>query len=128
MSNDPYFIFALLIIFQIKQFLADFYLQRSYMLKKVRPGWNFVGPLASHAAVHGVCTGLICLWARPEYWWLCFVDFGVHFFIDRLRSSPRFLGRYSDVRESVYWWILGADQMLHHLTHIALIWIILYGV
>jgi hypothetical protein len=120
------FLFILLVLFQIKQFVADFLLQRTYMLKKVLPGWDFVIPLASHCAVHGVLTLLICLWARPEFWWLAFVDFSVHFVIDRFRSSPRFLGRFSDTRDARYWWILGADQMMHHLTHIGLIYILIF--
>lgn len=125
MLISPKTIFLLLILFQLKQLLADFYLQRTYMLKKVRPGWDFIYPLALHCLVHSLFTLAICLWFRPEYWWLAAVDFAVHFIIDRFRSSPRFLGRYDNTRDARYWWILGADQMFHHLTHLGLIWILL---
>lgn len=126
MLTDPKLLFSLLIIFQIKQCLADFYWQRPYMLNKTRPGWDFIYPLALHCLVHALCTLAICLWARPEYWWLAAVDFAVHFLIDRFRSSPRFLGRWNDATKSVYWWILGADQMAHHLTHLGFVWILCY--
>jgi hypothetical protein len=127
MPVDSKLLFILLIVFQLKQCLADFYWQSPYMLNKVRPGWDFVYPLSLHCLVHAVCTFVICLWARPEYWWLAAVDFAVHFSVDRFRSSPRILGRYNDYTKSNYWWILGADQMTHHLTHIAFVGVILYG-
>ena len=96
------------------------------MLKKIRPDWDFVAPLALHCAVHAGMTLVICLIVRPQMWWLCLVDFTLHFFTDRLRSGPRYLGRYNDVNKSVFWWILGFDQMVHHFCHILIIWWLLY--
>jgi len=119
-------IFILLVIYHIKHFIADFLFQNNYMLKKILPGWDFALPLALHCAVHGVFTLLICLYYRPEMWWLSLVDFGIHFFLDRFRSGPRYLGRYNDVNQTIFWWILGFDQLMHQLTHIWLVWLILF--
>lgn len=126
MSPDAQIVFILVVIFQVKHLLADFLFQHNYMLKKIRPGWNFVAPLALHCAVHSVLTLLIALYFTPRLWWLALMDFVIHFITDRIRSGPIYLGRYKDIHQSAFWWILGLDQMIHHLTHLLIIWILLY--
>jgi len=123
---DTQGIFILLVIYQFKHFIADFLLQHNYMLKKIRPGWDFVLPLSLHCLVHAVLTLAICFYYRPDVWWLAAIDFTVHFTLDRVRSGPRYLGRYNDINQSIFWWILGFDQLLHHLTHLWIIWMILF--
>jgi hypothetical protein len=115
-------IFILLVVFQLKHFLADFLFQHNYMLKKVRPNWNFIAPLALHCFVHATLTLVICLVFNYKLAWLAVADFAIHFFMDRFRSGPRYLGRFNDPHTSIFWWVLGADQMIHHLTHIWIIW------
>ena len=95
-------IFLLLILFQLKHFIADFLLQNEYMLKKFNnEGWKL--PLAAHCAVHSAFTlstslivsnynilisiGLTCL------------DFIVHFIMDRVKASPNLLGRYQSINK-----------------------------
>lgn len=114
--------FLLMVVFQAKHFIADFPLQREYMLRKVRPGWDFVLPLSLHCFVHASMTLAICLAFRPALWWLALVDFGAHFIMDRLKSGPRYLGRFNDRTRTSYWTSFGLDQMVHHLTHIYVVW------
>jgi hypothetical protein len=114
----------LLVLFQMKHFLADYPLQNSYMLGKFKPGWAFVGPLAAHAAVHAMLTVFVTGLFLPGSWWpLAFglVDFVTHFVIDRIKASPRLLGRFSNKSKPSYWNCLGADQMAHHLVHYGII-------
>ncbi len=91
-------VFALLVAFQIKHFVADYILQgwplADFMLGKFkRKGW--VLPLASHCGVHMVLTLLIvCLAGRGDLWWLMLVDGGVHFVMDRIKAHPDLLGRF----------------------------------
>ena len=118
-------VFVLMIAFQFKQFAADYLFQYNYMLKKVRPGWEFVPPLTLHCAVHAFITLLICLNFAPQFSWMALIDFSIHFVIDHFRSGPRYIGRFNDPHQSIYWWILGADQMAHHLTHIGIVWYII---
>ncbi len=118
-------VFTLLIVFQIKHFIADFPLQREYMLKKVSPSWDFVLPLVLHSGVHAVFTLAICLTYRPALWWLALMDFVIHFIMDRIKSGPRYLGRYNDKNRAGFWNALGIDQMVHHLTHLWIIWALL---
>lgn len=119
------YIFTLLILFQFKHFVADFMLQREYMLRKTLAGWDFLLPLSTHCFVHGAGTAIIVAYYKPELWWLALLDFIIHFFVDRIKSGPRYLGRYNDPKQSIYWNIFGLDQMMHHLTHIYIIYIML---
>ncbi len=124
MSSQLQMTFLLLIIYQIKHYIADFPLQREYMLKKTRAEWDFLLPLATHCLVHASLTLVICLYFNFSLWWLAILDFVVHFILDRLKSGPRYLGRFNDLKTSGFWNVLGLDQMLHHLTHIYIIYIL----
>ena len=112
----------LLIFFQVKHFVADFVLQNVWMLQKSRPGWDFVPPLAIHCGVHMGLTLAAALYVNPAYWWLCLIDFLVHFTMDRIKAGPRYLGRFHDVRGKGFWVSFGLDQMVHHLTHLGIAW------
>ena len=158
-------LFVLLVVYQLKHFLADYIFQGEYMLGKFKPGWTFVGPLLAHVAVHGAMTLLIAvtsvifMGATDAYFVLtralaiAGLDVIVHFFMDRIKAGPRYMGRWKalsanefpnvmqelkcDVDEHaakarkrlrdnvLFWWALGFDQMVHHLTHYACILLIL---
>lgn len=115
-------IFVLLVVFQMKHYIADFPLQRKYMLRKSRPGWDFLIPLVIHCGVHATITLTIVSFVNPKMWWLAVVDFVVHFTMDRIKSGPRYLGRFDDLSKPAFWNILGFDQMVHHLTNYFIIW------
>lgn len=142
----------LLIVYQFKHFVADFPLQGKYMLGKFKSGWEFFLPLLAHVAVHGAFTLTIVLaLGLPHMWWLALVDMSIHFTMDRLKAGPKYLGRLkplsaSDMKASLtylswegherekkeatkrlrgnmfFWWSLGLDQMVHHLTHYYIIY------
>jgi hypothetical protein len=112
----------LLILFQVKHFIADFVLQNVWMLQKARPGWDFVPPLAIHCGVHMFITLAFAMWLNPAAWWLAILDFAVHFTMDRIKAGPKYLGRYNDVRSKAFWVSFGFDQMVHHLTHLYIAW------
>lgn len=172
-------IWILLIAFQFKHFIADYPLQTPYMLGKFKDkGW--VTPLACHCGVQASFTYLIALFALPSgpkfagyAFGLFILDFTIHFIMDRIKASPKMLGRYeafskeqfkgltearslavsafnenfsgapwADVARDqaskeiiridkkfesnkYFWWALGLDQMVHHLTDILLIFLIM---
>ena len=117
-------IFILLIAFQLKHFICDYPLQNTYMLGKLR-ATNWVLPLAAHAAVHATATFLIAIWFSLHLAIiLAITDFILHFTIDRLKASPNYGGRFKP-DQPYFWWTLGADQMAHHLTHYAFIFVLL---
>ena len=108
---------AALVIFLVKHLVADFFLQTSWMAngKEQTQGW--LAPLTAHVAIHAAATGLIFAALAPAYTWLAAVDFAIHFGIDRAKGLlNRFFG--NDVTKTGFWWLLGIDQTLHHLTHL----------
>jgi Protein of unknown function (DUF3307) len=132
--------FTLILIYQVKHFVADYPLQGRYMLGKFLPGWGFVLPLLAHVAVHGAFT--LAITSFLVGWWcipLALFDATIHFLMDRAKASKRYLGRFKPLTAETYptatpaqlksntyfWWSLGLDQMIHHLTHYAVIfWVI----
>lgn len=143
-------IFSLLVIFQIKHFLADFPLQGKYMLGKFKSEihqWFF--PLVAHGLVHAIFTFFIVWYFKDPLnaVALAMIDFNLHCFMDRIKASPRLLGRFQVISKDEYlnivndkymvcksvnmlrsnkyfWWSLGIDQMFHHLTHYLIIGLI----
>ena len=110
-------IIAALVIFLAKHLAADFLLQTAWMAngKEQPSGWFF--PLLAHVAVHAASTAIIFAILAPAYLWMTAVDFVVHFAIDRGKGL---LNRFfdNDPTKTGFWWLLGIDQTLHHLTHL----------
>ena len=119
-------IFVLNAMFLFKHFICDYPFQSSWMaLKKGNKDWDFFLPLLSHALVHGFATLFFVMLTAPHFWWLALVDFVTHFIMDRIKSGPKYLGRFNDPAKHVYWNILGFDQFFHHLTDLTIVWIII---
>lgn len=115
----------LLVIFQLKHFIADYPLQTPYMLGKANiTGW--VRPLVAHAFVHSMFTLSITLFFvnLKIALLLAIMDLTIHFIVDRIKASPSLGGRFNPT-QPYFWWALGADQMVHHLTHYVFIYVIL---
>jgi hypothetical protein len=110
-------VIAALVIFLAKHLAADFILQTAWMAngKEQPTGWLF--PLLAHVLVHTVATAIIFALLAPAYIWMAAVDFVVHFAIDRAKGL---LNRFfdNDPTKTGFWWLLGIDQTLHHLTHL----------
>ncbi|UZV41319.1 hypothetical protein vBVpaMR16F_253 [Vibrio phage vB_VpaM_R16F] len=121
-------IFVLLLIFQFKHWLCDYPLQTPYMLQKFKlKGW--VLPLACHAGVHSlltlfVLTSVYFIWETTLTYdtvlLLSIFDFTIHFITDRIKAHPNLGGKYK-MDNPKFWWSLGADQMVHHITHYMII-------
>lgn len=117
------------------------------MIGKFKPGWDWVLPLSAHCAVHAAATALIIYFTVNHMYWLAAVDFIIHFAMDRIKASPNLLGRFKALSAQEYkfmndpqrtneytsrlrsntffWWSLGLDQMVHHLTHYGIIYVLL---
>jgi hypothetical protein len=108
---------AALVIFLFKHLIADFFLQTSWMAngKEQERGW--FPPLLAHVSVHAAATGIIFAVLAPVYVWMAAVDLVVHFGIDRAKGL---LNRAfdTDPTKTGFWWLIGIDQTLHHLTHL----------
>jgi len=138
-------IWKLLLAFQLKHFLCDYPLQFGVMLNKFkRTGW--VKGLALHAGIHAISTAFILFKLTELAYYnillLTALDFIAHFAIDRLKASPKLLGRFKSINDpavyvkasfkhklsnALFWYSLGLDQTLHHLTHYLIIFLTLKG-
>ena len=106
-----------LVIFLAKHLIADFFLQTSWMANGKEQPRGWFAPLSAHVAVHAVATAIIFAALAPAYLWMALVDFVIHFAIDRCKGL---LNRAfdTDPTKTGFWWLIGIDQTLHHLTHI----------
>jgi hypothetical protein len=110
-------------LFIIKHLLADFLLQTSWMAKGKESVEGWLAPLLAHVAVHAIGTLLVTLLLAPQMAWLALVDFIVHGLIDKGKTLVQQRYRFK-VEQAAYWWLLGTDQTLHHLTHLVFaVWI-----
>lgn len=120
----------LLVVYQLKHFIADYPLQGEYMLGKFKSGWDWVKPLAAHCAVHAAFTLIIALIVLSGNiglaLCLALMDFVIHFCMDRVKASPNIWGKYNP-QQPKFWYALGVDQMVHHLTHYIIIFIMLFA-
>ena len=118
--NTMLMVFILLIAFQAKHFICDYLLQNEYMLGKFKEvGWEY--QLLAHVGVHVVATILIgaAFGAAPVMIIAAaLLDFAVHFAVDRWKVL---LSKPYTPKDAPFWYLLGADQALHHLTHYAII-------
>jgi hypothetical protein len=147
----------LMVLMQLKHFLADFIFQGDYMMGKFKPGWGFIPPLAAHCAVHAAFTFTIANWFSKDLKLaalLAAFDFCAHFAMDRIKASPRLLGRFKalsakdwlahryivdNISDSVsvvkpsklallhnklFWIFLGLDQLVHNLTDTAIVYVL----
>jgi hypothetical protein len=151
---------ALIAIFHLKHFIADYPLQNEYMLGKFKEkDWQF--PLLAHCYVHYIFTLVIAAFFADMLVasGLAAFDFYVHFAMDRIKASPKMLGRFQALTKTdfeehqkslialsnfsdqtyetiqrtfdkfekrkkenkYFWWSLGLDQMVHHLTDLVVV-------
>lgn len=108
-----------MLLLTVKHVVADFYLQNSWMAvgKDKKTGWAL--PLLAHTSVHLVLSTLLLLILAPQFWFLGPVDFAIHLAIDRAKG---FTVATFDITQASrwFWWLIGTDQALHHLTSFAL--------
>ena len=108
-----------MVLLTIKHVIADFMLQNAWMAigKDRKTGWAL--PLLAHTSVHLVLTTGLMLVTAPRFWFLGLIDFAIHLAIDRTKG---FCVAALDVRyeNPLFWWLIGTDQALHHLTGFAL--------
>ena len=110
-------------LFIIKHSVADFRFQTGCMARGKEQPKNWRSPLLAHVSVHAGGTLLISLLLAPQLAWLAMVDFVAHGLIDKSKAFAQQRYRLR-VEQAAYWWLLGIDQTLHHLTHLVFaVWI-----
>ena len=104
-----------MVAFAVKHVIADFVLQTSWMAtgKDAKTGWAL--PLLVHCAIHGVLAIAVLLVLAPRFWFLGLADFALHLIIDRAKGFC--VSTFNVTMDHQwFWWLIGIDQALHHLT------------
>jgi hypothetical protein len=98
-------LFTLLVVYQLKHFIADFPLQGEYMLRKFHADWRvWVPALSAHAGVHAIFTLFIAGYLVGGFlpFALAAFDFVMHFTMDRVKASPNLMGRWKSLSARDY--------------------------
>lgn len=114
-------VFILLALFGIKHFLADFLLQFEYMLRE--KGIYGADGGIHHAALHAAFTFLILVFfcdSANDIIVLSLADGIVHYHIDWAKQQ---LNKGLSAADHMFWVWMGADQGLHYLTYIGIIYV-----
>ncbi len=114
---------VILLLLQIKHFICDFPLQKSYQYLN-KGTYGHLGGLL-HAAIHAVGTFIIISFVDIYLAvLLSMVDFVVHYHIDWAKTKlNKHWGLKPDSSE-YFWILLGLDQLLHQLTYVGFIWVL----
>jgi hypothetical protein len=119
--GDPFY--ALLVVFtvlQIKHFIFDYPLQALYQLQN-KGKYGHVGGVL-HSGLHALGTMTIFLVVTPTLLLGVAIvagEFLVHYHVDWAKDNIiRARGYKPTDRE--FWWAIGADQLLHHLTYVVI--------
>ncbi|WP_246035940.1 DUF3307 domain-containing protein [Aliishimia ponticola] len=109
-------------LLQTKHMVADFYLQTPRMLADRR--LYIHRGRALHCLIHAAGSALACLLVGLPFILLCAVaslDWALHYHIDF--GKGLWSARAGDTPDDAsYWRAFGADQLLHQLTYVALVW------
>ena len=120
--------FALLVVgLEIKHFVADYLGQSGWIIKgkgNLRAGGGYV-----HAAAHVAGSAIVLALAQVPLGTIAIVvvaEFVIHYAIDFAKAN---LGHSvsSASHPRLYWGMHGFDQLLHHLTYVAMAYVALAG-
>ncbi|SDB07019.1 DUF3307 domain-containing protein [Bauldia litoralis] len=119
--TDPFI--ALLVVFtilQVKHFICDYPLQTHYQLKNKGTYGHPGGILHSGIQALGTIAAFIAVPPTLGLGVAIVVgEFLVHYHVDWIKANVmRRAGYTSD--QSQFWWAIGADQLIHHLTYVAI--------
>jgi len=121
MIKDPvHALIAVLVILECKHFICDYPLQSLYQLRNKGIYFHPGGLL--HAGLHAIATPLAFLVALPSVGLgitIVVGEFLLHYHID-WGKEQLVRRRAWNPAQNQFWWTMGADQLLHHLTYIAI--------
>ena len=114
-------VFILLVLFGIKHFIADFVMQYDYMLRE--KGIYAAEGGIHHAMIHAAWTFLILVFfchSANDVIMLALADGFIHYHVDWAKQQ---LNRGLTTADRMFWVWMGADQALHYLTYIGIIYV-----
>ena len=121
----------ILLALNIKHFVADFLLQPPFMYLN-KGTYGHIGGIA-HSAIHSMMTMFIigCMvtfFGTTITPLICFLigisEFLIHYHTDWLKVNLTKKYNLTPTNSEKYWWLLGADQLIHALTYVLIVAII----
>ncbi len=110
---------------QIKHFVCDYPLQTHFQL--VNKGtYGHPGGLI-HAGIHVLGTAPVFFVVTPGAAVIAIIvagEFLIHYHLDWAKSQVMRRTGW-ETSQSPFWWAIGADQLGHHLTYIAIVAVLL---
>lgn len=107
----------------IKHFICDFPLQTHPWMYLNKGSYGHPGGLL-HAATHALGTLIVlAVFQVDAAWTYALADFVMHYHIDWAKMNVNKKFRLEAGNNEWFWILLGVDQLLHHLTYFAIIWI-----
>ncbi|MBY0225053.1 MAG: DUF3307 domain-containing protein [Hyphomicrobium sp.] len=120
MASSANLIFLAIGYLLLKHAIADFTLQTRYQVSNKMTYGHPGGIL--HALIHAVLTlpvYFIFPSERAVILAITSLEFLIHYHIDYLKECA--VSRYGWTPENTpFWWALGADQLLHNVTYLAI--------
>jgi hypothetical protein len=120
MASSADLIFLAIGYLLLKHAIADFTLQTSYQVSN-KVNYGHPGGIL-HALIHAVLTMpvyFILPAERAAILAITSLEFFIHYHIDYLKECA--VGRYGWTPDNTpFWWALGADQLLHNATYLAI--------
>lgn len=112
---------ALLWLF-IKHFICDYPLQANPWMHLNKGSYGHLGGL-THAIIHGIGTYIVLsVFQINDAWILAVADLLIHYHIDWAKMHINKTFNLKSTNSEWFWFTLGVDQLLHHLTYFAIIW------
>ena len=121
-------ILALLTLFQLKHFIADYPLQNYQMVTEKGHYGKRGGIYHSliHSAMTFVALALFNYFVFPIEYTVAIaiaaLEFVIHYHIDWVKMQ---MSRKFTTQDKGFWNWIGFDQLLHHLTYIGFVWILI---
>lgn len=114
-------ILLLFTLFVIKHFIADFLWQSETMVKE-KGTYGALGGIR-HSLIHAIFTFAIVAYVvnLPMALLASVIDFVVHYHVDWAKMN---ISKNLTPAHKEFWIWLGADQLLHYLTYIGIIYVI----
>ena len=116
-----------LLAFEIKHFLCDFVVQTAYQVR-TKGIYGHVGGLL-HAGLHiaGSIPALLLLGVSVQTGAVILIaEFAVHYHTDWIKANIDRVTHWGH-QDQRYWILFGADQLVHQLTYLGIVWAVMAG-
>lgn len=121
---DGALVLWLALAFTVKHFICDFPLQAHPWLYSHKGEYGHIGGI-THALIHTFGTTLVMMVCDVPFSigiWAILADGIVHYHIDWAKMRLNAHWKLGPTTSEAFWILLGADQLAHYLTYLAIIW------